>query len=1730
MRRSLVIAALSLLTLAGCHKTSRIPALALEECDPARFIPCLRQEAFASIPITDTGAYLTYSSRWLPGPQHVWDANGLGLGGWSLNFVQRYDKASRLLTSGDGSWRLVDSVSLPSGEQAVPSFDGRLAYIFDSAGHHLRTMDAHLGTALIKISYDGGGRLAKLDGFRNGQPIHVSVERDSSGRARSLVGTDGGTTALDLDQNGRLVSVTNAAGQQTHVAWNSAGRVESVTDPAGGVVRFTYDASGRLGAATDPDGVTQTFDYKTASNAFEVDVSTALGRHWSYRAESTREGIRRTFIARDGTTSAQTTDAQGTRVLQTADGTSYNIGAIANSVWGMAAPTLTPITQTRPDGVTSRREVKNALQPRRGLLYELEGSVTTTVNGQSWIQNYDPAQHAITLVDPAGRRTTTVYDEQGRIAHYSAPGLAPVSYLYNGDGRVASVTLGTGKLAYTTRYTYDANTGEIVTTRPNGTSVKLAMDRTGQAALAAAGDGSTVLTNYDAAGRLAQIQPPGGSAYTLGVSPAGRATGFAPPMVEGDASVETIAYDKDGELAAISGMGQRTINYEYDSGGRIIRSTFDQGKSTASFDVHSGLRTQAIDPSGVATHYGYAGSRLNRLAWSGPVNGSVSVRLDANGRATQEDLNGSDSLDFGFDAAGNLIGIGPLSLARDATSGLVTRMVLGAVATKQEFDERGRLTRSTTTVGGKVVFDQRYTRDSLGRIKAISESGTDGKTSTTEYSYDRADRLASVRVNGRVVETETYDPAGNRISVARPSGKLPARYDPRERLLHWGSTEYSWRPDGHLARRADGKGATSFAYDDFGALRGVTLSDGRAIKYFVDADGRRVGREADGKVVAEYLYRPNGSMAAELDASGKVLSRFGYDHVGHLALVERGGATYRVLTDEVGSPRLVVDSRNGTVADEISYDAWGNVTRDTAPGFIPIGFAGGLHDSDTGLIRFGARDYDPETGRWTAADPIRFAGGAANLYVYAGADPVNGVDQTGLFVPGLWFAPAIGGAVGLGYGAGTVYKWLTSSSSASPANPPTLPVVPLTPLQPTYNPPPDSGLEPLQPYNPSGQWVCSSSGTCDDPDDPSIFCTGGQCANGPSGWTCQGVTCAGPNGWGCIEGSCSEGPNGSFQCNGQSCFGPQGSLCSEQAGQQCSVSYNPPGSGPGGGGGNGGGGGGGSGGGGSGGGGGGNGGGGNGGGGNGGGGNGAGGNGSGGNGGGGSGGGGGGNGGAGGWGDTHLSTVDRVHFDLQAAGEFVAASAPNGGIMIQARQQQWGDSLGAINTAVAANVNGDRVGVYSKEPAFLMINDVPAKEMDMKRHLPHGGTLERHGGWVMITWPDLSRLKVTTQVFNGLDYEFMPGSKAGSIAGLLGSSSGDAANHLTARDGVVLNAADHDFQTEVYRQFANSWRIRKSESLFHYWPGESTAKFTDPTMPLKPVNTASLSSDSRSKAESICRAFGMRNQPFLDDCVLDVSVTGMPAFLVSSFAASLSGAPTPVRSASAAPAPPVSTRLATDQYEINLGDTVSLDHPSAGAGTIPKAGEKQFYLFSAAAGAIVYVKVGPCDGDTPNFDLHDPDDHSIELKIGCGDFGPVTLSRAGTYRIVTSTNQGGAHYSFSLLPTTLDQYSIKIGDTVSPDHPARGAGVITQMGEQQSYSFQARAGQIVYYSAERCEGVTLWFKLLDQANTVIDVTAGCGDRGPIRLRTAGVYRILVSADRGSARYGFQIAAQPISRR
>jgi RHS repeat-associated protein len=106
----------------------------------------------------------------------------------------------------------------------------------------------------------------------------------------------------------------------------------------------------------------------------------------------------------------------------------------------------------------------------------------------------------------------------------------------------------------------------------------------------------------------------------------------------------------------------------------------------------------------------------------------------------------------------------------------------------------------------------------------------------------------------------------------------------------------------------------------------------------------------------------------------------------------RDGVVYRLITDHLGSVRLVVNSATGMIAQRLDYNELGAVLSDTNPRFQSFGFAGGLYDADTELVQFGSRDYDPVTGRWISRDRSLFSGGDLNLYRYAAGDPINLAD------------------------------------------------------------------------------------------------------------------------------------------------------------------------------------------------------------------------------------------------------------------------------------------------------------------------------------------------------------------------------------------------------------------------------------------------------------------------------------------------------------------------------------------------------------------------------------------------------------------------------------------------------------------------------------------------------------------------------------------------------------------
>ena len=223
-------------------------------------------------------------------------------------------------------------------------------------------------------------------------------------------------------------------------------------------------------------------------------------------------------------------------------------------------------------------------------------------------------------------------------------------------------------------------------------------------------------------------------------------------------------------------------------------------------------------------------------------------------------------------------------------------------------------------------------------------------------------RLLTVTKDSTLVEEYQYDQNGTRIYEMNSLRGIAGRsfsYDDEDHLLTAGPVIYSYNLDGFLAAKTDGSDVTTYDYSSRGELLSVSLPDGRDIEYIHDPLGRRIAKKVNGTITEKYLWQGLTRLLAVYDGSDNLLMRFEYADARMPVAMTKGSSTYYLTYDQVGSLRVVADA-SGTVVKRIDYDSFGNIINDTDQSFeVPFGFAGGLHDHDTGLVRFGYRDYDP---------------------------------------------------------------------------------------------------------------------------------------------------------------------------------------------------------------------------------------------------------------------------------------------------------------------------------------------------------------------------------------------------------------------------------------------------------------------------------------------------------------------------------------------------------------------------------------------------------------------------------------------------------------------------------------------------------------------------------------------------------------------------------------------------
>jgi RHS repeat-associated protein len=903
-------------------------------------------------------------------------------------------------------------------DAAVASEDGSQLFVFNRQGRHLRTVDTLLGFDVHKFGYNTAGRLASV---QDAYGATTTLEYDGSGNPVSIISPFGQVTALAVSGHGFLSQITSPEGNAWTFDYDAGGLMLSSHDPRNGEHIFGYDTLGYLTSDRDPAFATQTLGRtvfldealqkpRVLKRGHEATRTSAEGASFGYREELLpTDEVKQTSSHPDGTKSIFSRRVTGVIAMSSPDGSTGSGTEGPDPRFGTQAPLLATSATTTPLGlqrITTQSRSATLTNPADPL------SLSTlvdqnSVNGRTQTTTFTAQGRRVEMITRAGRRRTAYLDTRGNTVRIDIPGLVSTMYGYDTLGHLISSEAGTGADRRATASAYEDGWLETITD-PEGRTASFQRDLDGRVLFQTLSGGRVVGFRYDEVGNVTGVTPPGKPEHSFGYNAVNRMSSYDPPPIASilDGST-TYSYDLDRNITIVRRPDTLEIGYQYDAAGRLEYVDLPGvGEAPAeavslSYAVTTGQLATLTHSSGVGIAYTYDGFLVASEMVSGlgiaPV--VLSRGYDPDFRLTRESINGTLTVAFGYDADSLLTSAGALTLSRSEQNGLLIGSSLGNVSDAWAYNGFAEPTAYSVRMSGAEIFATTFVRDKLGRVEQKTEA-INGTTSVFDYHYDGAGRLERVEKDGTPVSAYEYDLNGNRtsaLSFAEPSSII-ATYDDQDRLLTYGDAIFSYTDNGELRTKIESGEMTTFSYDALGALRSVELPDGRLVEYLVDGRGRRVGRMIDGARVQSLLYATQLAPVAELDGMGNMVARFVYGtKINVPEYMVKDGVTYRIVTDHLGSPRLVVDAVTGAIAQRMEYDEWGNVLADTAPGFQPFGFAGGLYDRDTHLLHFGARDYDAVVGRWVAKDPVLFSVNENNLLTYALNDPVNRLDPLGLY-------------------------------------------------------------------------------------------------------------------------------------------------------------------------------------------------------------------------------------------------------------------------------------------------------------------------------------------------------------------------------------------------------------------------------------------------------------------------------------------------------------------------------------------------------------------------------------------------------------------------------------------------------------------------------------------------------------------------------------------------------------
>jgi len=499
-------------------------------------------------------------------------------------------------------------------------------------------------------------------------------------------------------------------------------------------------------------------------------------------------------------------------------------------------------------------------------------------DGQPARTEYDARGQVIKSVSPDGGTTELAYDANGNLTDALLPHQAGVTYEYDSRDRVLKRT---DSLGQSESWTYDGMSRVLTYTDRRDFTTHYTYDRLGRRDTTTYHDGTTVVSHYDAAGRLQSLVDSVSGALAWGYDDFDRMTTSTSPQ-----GTVSYGYDAVGRRTSMTAGSQPTVEYRYDAGDRLRQIL--QGTEVQEYEYDDVDRiTKSRLPNGVEAAYTFdSAGQLTGLAWQKPGASALGT------------------LGYAYDSSGRVV----------AQTGTWAPQVLPVARGDMGFDDNNRMTRYG---GATLDFD------SNGNLAAQG-----GRT----YEWNARNQLASIKQDGVVIATFSYDALGRRYSKTEAGITTTYLYDGVDTVQEddgSATVPILTGPgiDRRIARGA-GAGRRYFVTDHLNSTRALTDADGNAIRsYEYDAYGDS-GQDPQG------IENPYQYTGRELDSTGLYYYRARYYDPG---------AGRFISEDPIGlsaglNSYAYVEGNPVSLTDPLGLESigpWNDGTMNNVTGYVP---------------------------------------------------------------------------------------------------------------------------------------------------------------------------------------------------------------------------------------------------------------------------------------------------------------------------------------------------------------------------------------------------------------------------------------------------------------------------------------------------------------------------------------------------------------------------------------------------------------------------------------------------------------------------------------------------------------------------------------------------------------------------------------------------------------------------